>query len=220
MRLVLLGPPGAGKGTQAVHIAREFAIPRIATGDIFRENVKLATPLGREAKAYMDRGALVPDEVTIRMVEDRLDRPDAAGGFLLDGFPRTTAQADALEAVLAASGRPLTAVLRFLVNEDELVGRIVRRRVCPNDGMVYHLDHNPPRVPGECDECGAALIHRDDDTAEVVRRRLEEYHAKTELLERYYEDRGLLLDVKASGPVHEVTERTLQVLHVNEGDAA
>ena len=217
MRLVLLGPPGAGKGTQAVHIARHYQVPRIATGDIFRENVRNETPLGKDAKSYMDRGDLVPDELVIAMVQERLGQEDAQKGFLLDGFPRTVPQAVALEDYLAGTNRPLDVVLRFNVPESEVVRRIVNRRTCPNDGTVYHLDFAPPRKEGLCDECGAPLVHRRDDTEEVVLHRLQEYHAKTERLEYFYWERGLLRDVESVGPVEEVTKRTLSLLDDLDG---
>jgi adenylate kinase len=217
VRLVLLGPPGAGKGTQAVHIARAFSIPRIATGDIFRDNVRHETPLGKEAKAYMDRGDLVPDDVVIGMVQDRLSQDDASKGFLLDGFPRTVPQAVALEDFLADRNRPLDVVLRFNVPESEVVRRIVNRRVCPKDDNVYHLEFAPPAKEGLCDECGTPLIHRKDDTEEVVVHRLSEYHEKTERLEYFYWERGLLRDVESVGPVEEVTKRTLSLLDDLEG---
>ncbi len=217
MRLVLLGPPGAGKGTQAVHIARAFGIPRIATGDIFRENVRNETPLGKEAKAYMDRGDLVPDQVVIGMVKDRLSQNDADKGFLLDGFPRTVPQAVALEDYLAGENRPLDVVLRFNVPESEVVRRIVNRRTCPVDGTVYHLEFAPPRKEGLCDECGTPLVHRKDDSREVVLHRLQEYHEKTERLEFFYWERGLLRDIESVGPVDEVTKRTLTLLDDLEG---
>ncbi|MDQ3538206.1 MAG: adenylate kinase [Actinomycetota bacterium] len=221
MRLVLLGPPGAGKGTQAVHIAQAFSIPRIATGDIFRRNAATATDLGRVAKAYMDRGELVPDDVVIGMVRDRLGEQDAVNGFLLDGFPRTVPQAMSLEDVLASNDTPLDVVVRFTLPEDEIVRRIVNRRTCPTDGSVYHLDFAPPEQDNVCDLCGTPLVHRADDTEPVVRRRLEEYHAKTERLEYFYWERGLLRDVESVGPVEDVTRRTLAVLHdIADGDAA
>lgn len=185
LRLVLLGPPGAGKGTQATRLAAAFAIPHVATGDIFRENVRAATPLGAEAKSFMDRGDLVPDDVVIRMVTDRLERDDCRRGFLLDGFPRTVPQALALEDVLAAGERPLGLVLRFVVDAEEVVRRLAERR----------------EIEG-----------RDDDDEAVVRHRLEEYQAKTEPLEFFYAERGLLRDVEAVGTVDEVEERALTVL--------
>ncbi|MDQ3529035.1 MAG: adenylate kinase [Actinomycetota bacterium] len=221
MRLVLLGPPGAGKGTQAVHIARAFEVPRIATGDLFREHAAQDTDLGREAKEYMDRGELVPDDLVLRMVSDRLRRDDARQGFLFDGFPRTVAQAIALEDHLAGAGTPLDVVVRFNVPESEIVHRIVNRRTCPTDGSVYHLDFAPPQTDEVCDLCGTPLVHRADDTEPVVRRRLEEYHAKTERLEYFYWERGLLRDVESVGPVDDVTRRTLAVLDdIADGDAA
>ncbi|HWH31897.1 MAG TPA: adenylate kinase [Egibacteraceae bacterium] len=212
MRLVLLGPPGAGKGTQATEIGRNYDVPLISTGDIFRANVKQGTPLGQEAKSFMDRGALVPDDIVIRMVEDRLGQDDCADGFVLDGFPRTVPQAEALDEFLVARDCPLDVVLRFDVPVEEVVNRVVNRRVCPNCGAVYHLHYAPPAVDGVCDNCGAGLIQRDDDTEEVVRARMDEYRAKTEKLERYYAERGILRDVKAVGAVEDVTRRTLEAL--------
>jgi adenylate kinase len=185
MRLILLGPPGAGKGTQAIRLAEAYGIPHIATGDIFRENVKNETPLGIEAKGFMDRGDLVPDDVVNRMVADRLDRDDAGDGFLLDGFPRTVPQADELERLLGERGKPIDAVLRFAVPEGELYARIEGR---------------------------AAEEGRADDTAEVLRNRLEEYRTKTAPLEAFYGDRGLVHDVEAVGAIDEVTERAFAVL--------
>lgn len=212
MRLVLLGPPGAGKGTQATQIGRAYDVPLISTGDIFRANVKSGTPLGEEAKSYMDRGALVPDDIVIRMVEDRLAQDDCATGFLLDGFPRTVPQAEALDDILSRKTCPLDVVLRFDVPVDEVVNRVVNRRVCPSCQAVYHLEYAPPAVEGVCDNCGAALIQRDDDTEAVVRARMDEYRAKTEKLEQYYAERGILRDVKAVGAVEDVTRRSLDAL--------
>jgi len=212
VRLVLLGPPGAGKGTQAHHVARVFGVPAIATGDIFRANVRNETQLGREAKSYMDRGDLVPDEIVIGMVTDRLEQPDASDGFLLDGFPRTVPQAMALEDYLAKADRPLDVVLRFNVPESEIVRRIVHRRSCPKDGAVYHLEFAPPKTDGMCDECGTELVHRKDDTEEVVRHRLEEYHSKTEKLEYFYWERGLLRDIDSVGPVEDVAKHVIDLL--------
>jgi adenylate kinase len=185
MRLILLGPPGAGKGTQAIRIAEAFGIPHIATGDIFRENVKNETPLGVEAKGFMDRGDLVPDDVVNRMVADRLDRDDAGDGFLLDGFPRTVPQATELERILAERDRPIDAVLSFEVPEDELYARIEER---------------------------AKQEGRADDTADVLRNRLEEYRSKTAPLVAFYAERSLLRDVDAVGDIDEVTKRAFGVL--------
>lgn len=185
MRLVLLGPPGAGKGTQAGFLAQEFSVPHIATGDIFRAHVGQRTELGVQAQAYMDRGELVPDEVVIGMVRDRLSQDDAQHGFLLDGFPRTVPQAEALEAFLIERGQPLDAVLRFVVGERELITRLEGRR---------------------------AQEGRTDDDAEVIRKRLVEYRSKTIPLESFYRERGLLYDVDALGPVETITDRALDVL--------
>lgn len=212
MRLVLLGPPGAGKGTQATQIGRAYDVPLISTGDIFRANVKNGTPLGEEAKSYMDRGALVPDDIVIRMVEDRLSQDDCASGFLLDGFPRTVPQAEALDDILSGKACPLDVVLRFDVPVDEVVNRVVNRRVCPSCSAVYHLQYAPPAAEGVCDNCGTALIQRDDDTEAVVRARMEEYRAKTEKLEAYYAERGILRNVEAVGHVEDVTKRSLEAL--------
>lgn len=185
MRVVLLGPPGAGKGTQAERIADHYGVPHVSTGDIFRANVREGTPLGQEAKGYMDRGEYVPDEVTNAMVADRLARADAAGGFVLDGYPRTVAQSEALDTYLAGRDEPLDAVLRFLVPEEEFVRRLRGRR----------------DVEG-----------RSDDTEDAIRRRLVEYETKTAKLESFYSERGLLRDLDAVGTVDEVTERALAVL--------
>ena len=212
MRLVLLGPPGAGKGTQAVQLAAATAGPHIATGDIFRDHVRNETPLGLAAKAAMARGDLVPDETVIGMVTGRLCDEDAADGFILDGFPRTVAQAETLEAFLQQAGRPLDGVLRFSVDEERIVKRIVERRSCPSDGSVFHLTYARPKLDGRCDACGGELVQRPDDNEDVVRRRLEEYHAKTEPLETFYAARSLLLDIDANAPVEDVTAATLTIV--------
>ncbi|MDP8970347.1 MAG: adenylate kinase [Actinomycetota bacterium] len=220
MRLVLLGPPGAGKGTQAGRIAGELSIPHIATGDLFRDNVKAETDLGRRAKDYMDRGDLVPDDIVIGMVRERLRREDASQGFVLDGFPRTVAQAEALEDVLGERSRALDAVLLLDIPEQEALRRITQRRTCPQCGANYHLEFAPPRQDGVCDECGAELVQREDDTEEVVRHRLEEYRSKTAPLESFYRERGLLRDVKAVGSVDEVTAEALDAVEQLGGGPA
>ena len=209
MRLVLLGPPGAGKGTQALHLAAAARVPHIATGDIFREHVRAGTALGVAAKQRMDRGELVPDEIVIGMVTARICEADAERGFILDGFPRTVGQAESLAAFLTASGRELDAVLRFGVSHHQILERIVDRRSCPVDGSVYHRRFAPPKLRGLCDLCGADLIQREDDTELVVRRRLAEYDLKTRPLEQFYADRSVLVDIDGDGDVDEVTDRAL-----------
>jgi adenylate kinase len=212
MRVVLLGPPGAGKGTQAAAIAAAYRIPHIATGDIFRDNARERTVLGLAAEEYMNRGELVPDGIVIGMVKDRLDLEDAREGFLLDGFPRTVPQALELERVLAEAARPLHAVLRFAIPADLVIHRIANRRSCPDCGAVYQLDSASSLVEGVCDHCGGTLIQREDDDEHVVRRRLEEYEEKTAPLEEFYAQRGLLRDLDAVGAIEEVTARALALL--------
>ncbi|HEX6920047.1 MAG TPA: adenylate kinase [Actinomycetes bacterium] len=212
MRLVLVGPPGAGKGTQAQFIAAHFVIPKISTGDIFRANVSEGTELGVEAKKYMDAGDLVPDEVTIGMVKDRLAQDDAGDGFLLDGFPRTVRQAEVLDEMLAGLNGGLDVVLELVVDDDEVVRRLSGRRTCRRCGHVWHLDFDPPAKAGVCDRCGGELFQRDDDSEDTIRHRLEVYADQTSPLIGYYGDRGLLRGVDATGPVEDVTERAINAL--------
>ena len=212
MRIILLGPPGAGKGTQAVRIAEAFAIPHISTGDILRANVREGTDLGREAKRYMDAGDLVPDEVIIGMVGDRLEEPDASEGFLFDGFPRTVPQAQSLERLLVDRGTPLDVVLRLSVDHDEVVRRLTGRRTCSQCGRIFHLEFDPPTDEGRCDDCNGDLVQRDDDREDVVLNRLEVYRNQTEPLEHFYWERGLLRDVEAVGEVDDVSARALDIL--------
>ena len=212
MRLVLVGPPGAGKGTQAEFIAEHFAIPKISTGDIFRSNVSGGTDLGRLAKKYMDAGDLVPDEVTNAMVRDRLGQPDAKEGFLLDGFPRNVAQADEFNGILEELGAPLSVVLDLDVDFDEVVKRLSGRRTCKKCGHVWHLEFDPPTQPGVCDKCGGELYQRDDDQPETVRHRLEVYHQQTEPLIDFYRNLGKLVAIDAFGAVEDVTERAIAAL--------
>jgi adenylate kinase len=212
MRLVLVGPPGAGKGTQAKYLAQHFGIPQISTGDIFRANVAEQTPLGVEAKRYMDAGDLVPDEVTIGMVRGRLAEDDAASGFLLDGFPRTVPQAEALKQMLAELGTPLDAVLELKVADEEVVRRLSGRRTCRQCGHVWHLEFDPPEKEGICDIDGGELFQRDDDQPETIRRRLEVYTEQTEPLVGFYENAGLLRSITAQGAVDEITERAIAAL--------
>ena len=210
MRLVLLGPPGAGKGTQARHLVERFGLTHVATGDIFRWNIAQGTELGRLAKGYLDAGELVPDDVTTRIVMDAIDR--AADGFLLDGFPRTVGQADALESELAVRGLPLSAVLAFLVDEETAVKRIAGRRTCATCQAPYNVYFSPPRVDGVCDACGGPLVQRTDEGEDTVRRRFEVYRESTAPLLKFYSDRGILREVDAEGPEGEVTERVLAAL--------
>ncbi|GIH69647.1 adenylate kinase [Sphaerimonospora thailandensis] len=212
MRLVLVGPPGAGKGTQAQFIASHLSIPKISTGDIFRANVSGGTPLGKLAKEYMDRGDLVPDEVTVAMVRDRLSEDDAQEGFLLDGFPRNVPQAEVLKKMLAEFGTTLDLVLELVVDDDEVVRRLAGRRTCRSCGKVWHVLFDPPAEPGVCDACGGELFQRDDDREETIRHRLEVYQEQTAPLVAFYADEGILVGVDATGPVEEVTQRAMAVL--------
>lgn len=211
MRVVLLGPPGAGKGTQAHVLADHHAIPHISTGDLLRANLRDETPVGLEAREYMDAGNLVPDDVVLRMVAERLDDQDPDDGFMFDGFPRTIDQATALEKVLADAGTPLDVVVNIAVDREQIVARLTGRRSCP-DGHVYHVVANPPEQEGICDVDGKPLFQRDDDTEEVVRNRLEVYDEQTAPLVDFYDDRGLLETVDGAGEVEEVTTRIEAVL--------
>ncbi|MFJ6751413.1 MULTISPECIES: adenylate kinase [unclassified Streptomyces] len=213
MRIVLVGPPGAGKGTQAAYLAKNLQIPHISTGDLFRANISKGTPLGVEAKSYMDAGNLVPDSVTIGMAEDRMNQDDASGGFLLDGFPRNLGQAQALDDYLKAKGLTLDAVLDLEVPEDEVVKRIAGRRICRNDSShVFHAEYNKPKSEGACDACGGELYQRDDDREETVRKRLEVYHTETEPIIDYYKAQDLVVTIPALGKVEEVTQRSMAAL--------
>jgi adenylate kinase len=212
MRLVLVGPPGAGKGTQAVVIAGHFGIPHISTGDIFRANLKQETPLGLAAKEYMDKGELVPDSVTNEMVADRLTWEDARGGFLLDGYPRTLVQADVFQGILSNAGTPLDAVLEFVVDDAEVIERLSGRRTCTSCGRIYHVKNDPPSVDGACDTCGAELIQRTDDSEEVIANRLRVYNEQTAPLVAFYREAGVLISVSAAGAVADVSQRAISAL--------
>ncbi|MBA2948139.1 adenylate kinase [Streptomyces himalayensis] len=213
MRIVLVGPPGAGKGTQAAFLAKNLSIPHISTGDLFRANISQGTELGKQAKAYMDAGNLVPDEVTIGMAKDRMSQPDAENGFLLDGFPRNVSQAEALDETLKTEGMKLDAVLDLEVPEDEVVKRIAGRRVCRKDSShVFHVTYSPAKQEGVCDVCGGELYQRDDDSEETVRKRLEVYHTQTEPIIDYYRAQGLVVTISALGKVDEVTKRAMDAL--------
>jgi len=212
MRLVLVGPPGAGKGTQAEFVAAQLSVPKISTGDIFRANVAAGTPLGVEAKRYMDGGHLVPDEVTINMVRDRLAEPDAADGFLLDGFPRTVPQASALDKLLADLGVGLDLVLELVVDDDEVIRRLSGRRTCRGCGKIWHADFDPPSREGICDRCGSELYQRDDDKPDTVTERLRVYARDTAPLVDFYGAQGKLVGIDATGPVEDVTTRATDAL--------
>jgi adenylate kinase len=212
VRLVLVGPPGAGKGTQAEFISEHFSVPKISTGDIFRANVSGGSDLGKLAKKYMDAGDLVPDEVTNAMVRDRLGQDDAKDGFLLDGFPRNVSQARVLDGMLDDFGTNLSVVLELDVAQDEVVRRLSGRRSCKKCGHVWHVEYDPPSTPGICDRCGGELYHRDDDEPATVRHRLEVYVAQTSPLINYYSCRGQLVAIDALGTVEDVTERAIEAL--------
>jgi len=205
-RVIFLGAPGAGKGTQARRLAAGSGVPQVATGDMLREALAAGTPLGLEAKRYMEQGALVPDEVVIGLVDERLSRPDAGAGYVLDGFPRTVVQAEALDALLRRRGQELDRVVFFDVSRDELVRRLTGRRVCRRCGTAYHLASAPPKVEGHCDQCGGELYQRDDDRESTVARRLDVYQTQTAPLLDYYRKRGLLVRVAGEGPVEQVAK--------------
>ena len=202
--MVFLGPPGAGKGTQARDLAQEWGVPHIATGDMLREAVAAGTPLGQDAKRYMDQGALVPDDVIVGVIAERLGKPDAKRGFLLDGFPRTIPQAEALRALLDSLGQPLDRVIFFDVSEAELLRRLTGRRVCRNCGATYHVVSAPSARPGVCDRCGGELYQRADDSEATVRNRLRVYATQTEPLLAYYRDERLLSSVRGEGTIQAI----------------
>jgi len=212
MKLILLGPPGAGKGTQAKMLTDEFAIPQISTGDILRAAVKDGTPLGVKAKSFMDAGGLVPDEVVIGIVAERLQQDDCTNGFILDGFPRTVAQADALQANLEKMGKNLDSVVALQVDAEALVERLTGRRTCKACGRGYHISFDPPVEQGRCDACGAELVQRDDDREETIRKRLDVYDEQTSPLINYYREAGLLVDLDGMLPIAEVQETLLAAL--------
>ena len=203
--IVLLGPPASGKGTQAARLKEMLDLPHVASGDLFRENLKNETELGQKAKVYMDRGELVPDDVTIAMVMERLSRPDCADGALLDGFPRTIAQAEALDQALAEQGHEISIVPYVAVPDEVLIERVSGRRLCRLCGESYHVRFNPPKQPGVCDKDGGELYQRDDDKPETVRKRLQVYWEQTSPLVETYRDRGVLVEVDGDQPIDDVT---------------
>ena len=212
MKLVLFGPPGAGKGTQAEVLTEKYGIPQISTGDMFRQAQKEQSALGMEAKRYMDQGSLVPDAVTIGIVRERLGQADCSKGFILDGFPRTIEQAEALDEILHDLGTSLDTVLSISADIDSLVLRLSGRRVCEQCGAVYHTVNNPPTQETICDKCGGNLIQRDDDKEETVRHRMDVYVESTQPLFQYYQDKGILIDFDGTMDVKQVTEAIIEAL--------
>ena len=212
MRLLFLGPPGAGKGTQAKMIAEKFGLLHIAPGDIFRQEVKEGTELGRLVEGIMARGQLVPDDITVRIIEKRLNSPEAQKGFVLDGFPRNLAQAEALKSILEKKGQHLDLVIDLLVPQEELLERSRTRRVCSKCGRSYNLKLNPPKVEGKCDVCGGDLVTRQDDKEDTVRERFRVYHEETEPLREYYMKSGILVSIDGCGEVECVCKRVIASL--------
>ena len=212
MRLILLGPPGAGKGTQAAGIVEKYKIPHISTGDIFRKNIKEGTDLGKKAKEYMDQGLLVPDELTVGLVTDRLSQDDCKNGFMLDGFPRNVAQAEQLDAFLKEVGMALDKVINIEVDKEKLVARAVGRRICKSCGATYHIVYAPTAKEGICDKCGGELILRDDDKPETVLKRLGVYHEQTQPLIDYYTKEGILKSVDGTKDLEEVFADIVAIL--------
>ncbi len=212
MRIVLLGAPGAGKGTQAKKLIEKYGIPQISTGDILRKAVADGTPLGKEAKSYMDKGELVPDSVVIGLVKERLAQDDCKKGFILDGFPRNTAQAETLDGVLAEMGMPLQVALSVDVDLDILMKRLTGRRTCRGCGQMYNIYFGPPRKEGVCDKCGGELYQRDDDREETIRKRLEVYEAQTAPLIDYYQGKGILKRVNGEGDINKIFEEVCRIL--------
>ncbi len=212
MRLAMLGPPGAGKGTQARLLAQELNIPQISTGDLLRDAARRHTATGTEARRYMERGLLVPDELVLRTVVERMSEGDAVKGFILDGFPRTRAQAVALDEMLASTGQKLSRVLVLEISDEEIVKRISGRRVCRNCGAMYHAIFDPPRNAELCNQCNGELYQREDDNEDTVRMRLEQYAGKIKPLFQYYEEKGILIRIDGSSPVGDVHRRMLDAL--------
>ena len=212
MKIIMLGAPGAGKGTQAKKIAEKYTIPHISTGDIFRANIKNNTELGQKAKTYMDKGELVPDELVVDLIMDRFKEADCANGYVLDGFPRTIPQAEALDKALAANGEKVDFAINVEVPDENIINRMSGRRACVGCGATYHIKYNPTKVEGICDACGEKLILRDDDKPETVRHRLEVYHQQTEPLKGYYQAKGLLTLVENRPTIEATTQAIMEAL--------
>lgn len=213
MNMILLGPPGCGKGTQAKILIDTYHIPQISTGDILREAIKKGSPLGIEAKTYMDQGSLVPDQLVIGIIEERLQQADCARGFILDGFPRTVAQAEALDTTLSKAGLKLEYVFNIEVVDEELIKRLTGRRVCRKCGESFHITFNPPEKEGLCDSCGGELYQRDDDREETIRNRLKVYQAQTAPLISFYEEKDILHSVDGVGSIEEIKGRLLNIFN-------
>jgi adenylate kinase len=218
LKIILLGPPGAGKGTQAKLITEKYAIPHISTGDIFRKNITEKTPLGIEAKRYMDDGQLVPDEVTIGIVNDRLSMEDCKKGFLLDGFPRTVKQAEALDLFLSSNAKKIDTALLIDVPKGFILERMTGRRVCPACGASYHIRFNPSKVDDKCDVCGGSLVQRKDDSEETVKERLDVYDRQTQPLIQYYKEQNILITVDGTKEINDVFEKICNVLGAVSND--
>ncbi len=212
MRLILLGPPGAGKGTQAKLLTDKLGVPQVSTGDILRQALADGTEMGRKAKSFMEQGALVPDEVVIGIIEERLRKSDCARGYILDGFPRTLPQAEALSRALRSLSAALDTVLSMEVPEEDLIRRLAGRRVCRDCGYMFHVDTHPPGERGLCDKCGGALYQRDDDTEVTIRHRLQVYREQTQPLIAYYDNMGLLKRIDGRGTIEEISQRVCQAL--------
>src|SRR6056297_95297 len=216
MDMILLGLPGVGKGTQAKKLEDKLEIPHIATGDIFREAIKNKTPLGKKAKSFIDAGELVPDEVTIGIVEQRLSESDCKDGFILDGFPRTIAQAEALDEILAEQDRDLDLAIYLQAEMDILIKRLAGRRVCVDCGATYHVKNDPPEVEGVCDKCGGEVIQRSDDQEKTVKKRIEVNKEKTAKLADYYQNKGILHEVESTGGIDKVQARLMKLIEANK----
>ncbi|MCI8333190.1 MAG: adenylate kinase [Lachnospiraceae bacterium] len=212
MKIIMLGAPGAGKGTQAKKIADKYGIPHISTGDIFRANIKNGTELGKKAKAYMDQGLLVPDDLTLELIMDRFREPDCAAGYVLDGFPRTIPQAEALTRALEANGDSIDYAVNVEVPDENIISRMSGRRACLACGATYHIVHIPTKAEGICDRCGEKLVLRDDDKPETVQKRLDVYHSQTQPLIEYYTDQGKLAEVDGTAPMEDVFEAIVRIL--------